>query len=165
MRLLIFLSLCLAFAVGCQLRTQPSADLVLRGGKVVTLNPDRPLAEALAITGERITAVGSNTEIDAFMRLDETRNGQSSLELDDPGLRPYVGADVRRAAYGRYSLSRDGNGFSDRPLGVECNHLASPEDEVGLGLGSELATYSKCETERQNNKESHHGSILREKLL
>jgi hypothetical protein len=39
------------------------ADLVLTNGRIYTLDPQRPWAEALAVEGERITAVGTNTEI------------------------------------------------------------------------------------------------------
>ncbi len=39
------------------------ADLVLRGGKVVTLDERRPVAEALAARGDRIVAVGTNADI------------------------------------------------------------------------------------------------------
>ncbi len=39
------------------------ADTVLLGGKIVTSNPDQPLAEALAIDGDRIVAVGSDDEV------------------------------------------------------------------------------------------------------
>ncbi len=39
------------------------ADLVLRGGKVVTLNDRQPEAEALAVRGDRIVAVGTSAEI------------------------------------------------------------------------------------------------------
>src|SRR5258705_2683259 len=61
--------LCLALAVaipGCapSERTLP-ADLVLRGGRVVTVDGAVPEAEAIAINGYRIAAVGSNRKIDA----------------------------------------------------------------------------------------------------
>ena len=39
------------------------ADLVLRGGKVVTMDAALPLAQAVAISGERIVAVGSDEQI------------------------------------------------------------------------------------------------------
>ena len=42
----------------------PKADLVLRHGVVHTLNAAQPKAEAVAIAGNRIIAVGSDTEID-----------------------------------------------------------------------------------------------------
>jgi predicted amidohydrolase YtcJ len=41
-------------------------DLVLIGGKVFTADPARPWAEAVAITGERITVVGPTAEIRAL---------------------------------------------------------------------------------------------------
>jgi predicted amidohydrolase YtcJ len=39
------------------------ADLILRNGKVVTLERDTPVAQAIAIRGDRIAAVGSNARI------------------------------------------------------------------------------------------------------
>ena len=59
---------CAAFAIGAatiiaaQTPTQ-IADLVLRGGKVITLDAGDRVAEAIAVRGNRIQAVGSNTEI------------------------------------------------------------------------------------------------------
>src|SRR5689334_22898913 len=42
----------------------PSADLVLVGGSVITMDPARPRASAVAIAGGRITAVGDDRSID-----------------------------------------------------------------------------------------------------
>src|ERR1041385_3205710 len=39
------------------------ADLVFRGGKIVTLDDGRPEVEALAVRGDRIVAVGSAAEM------------------------------------------------------------------------------------------------------
>ena len=44
-----------------------SADLVLHGGKIVTMDPTTPQAEALAAKGEIILAVGSNSEIEPYI--------------------------------------------------------------------------------------------------
>src|ERR1700722_18171660 len=38
------------------------ADLVLRNGKIVTMNPAAPAAQFLAAKGDRIVALGANTE-------------------------------------------------------------------------------------------------------
>jgi predicted amidohydrolase YtcJ len=50
---------------------QPSsvepATLVLRNGKVVTVDDQMPEAQAVAIRGDRIAAVGSNTEIQRYV--------------------------------------------------------------------------------------------------
>ena len=43
------------------------ADLVLRGGKVATVDPDIGNVEAVAVNGYQITAVGSNDEISAYI--------------------------------------------------------------------------------------------------
>jgi predicted amidohydrolase YtcJ len=50
--------------VGCG---GPSADLVLRSGKVVTLDEAMPEAEAVAVVGDRIAAVGSDAEIERWI--------------------------------------------------------------------------------------------------
>jgi predicted amidohydrolase YtcJ len=56
--------LCLSFAMAAsaQRKTQP-ADTIVLHGKIYTLNPHQAWAEALAIRGERIVAVGSDTDI------------------------------------------------------------------------------------------------------
>lgn len=43
------------------------ATLVLRGGKVVTVDDQRPQAEALAVAGDTIIAVGSSQEIQQYV--------------------------------------------------------------------------------------------------
>lgn len=40
-----------------------TADLVLRNGKVVTVDPKQPYAQAIAVAGDRILAVGSDADI------------------------------------------------------------------------------------------------------
>jgi predicted amidohydrolase YtcJ len=46
-----------------RLPAQSYADLVLRNGKIWTVNPRQPQAQAVACVGERIAAVGSDAEI------------------------------------------------------------------------------------------------------
>ncbi len=45
----------------------PPADLVLRGGKIATVDPALGNVEALAVNGYQVTAVGSNDEISAYI--------------------------------------------------------------------------------------------------
>ena len=52
---------------GCQPGGTEYADLVLTGGKVVTVDDALPEAEALAVTGYTITAVGTNEEIAGYV--------------------------------------------------------------------------------------------------
>ena len=56
-----------------------TADLILTKARVITLEPDQPIAEAVAITGESIIGVGSHREVAAF-------KGTRSEILDCRGL-------------------------------------------------------------------------------
>ena len=69
------------FLSGCE-GTQ--ADLVLVGGKIVTVSDDLPEAEALAIQGDRILAIGSNEMIGALVGTD-TRVIDLDGQLAIPG--------------------------------------------------------------------------------
>jgi len=53
-----------AIACGEPAWAQAPADIVLLNGKIVTVDDRFMIAEALAIKGERIVAVGSNGEIE-----------------------------------------------------------------------------------------------------
>src|SRR5579862_2389439 len=56
----------LALAVSVATALAQPADLVLRGGKIVTLEQNAPEAQGLAARGGRIVAVGSNQTVDAL---------------------------------------------------------------------------------------------------
>jgi len=62
----------------------PSADLIVSGGRIWTGDPDKPWAEAIAIAGDRILAVGSSTEIAALGGAD-TRVVDGAGRLVTPG--------------------------------------------------------------------------------
>lgn len=47
-------------------QARPAADLILTNAHIYTVDANRPQAEALAVIGERIVAVGSSAEIDAW---------------------------------------------------------------------------------------------------
>ncbi|MCH7717753.1 MAG: amidohydrolase [Gemmatimonadetes bacterium] len=61
---LIFLAL--AGTVACA-ESGLTADLVLRGGKIVTVDDNLPEAQALAVKDDTIIAVGTDAEIDAYV--------------------------------------------------------------------------------------------------
>ena len=68
-RAALFSSLALLVGVAACSSSDPiePADLVLRGGTVVTVDAALPRAEAIAIRGFKIVAVGSDREIDAYV--------------------------------------------------------------------------------------------------
>ncbi|KPK59293.1 MAG: amidohydrolase [Gemmatimonas sp. SG8_38_2] len=56
-----------ALVAGCAAELEDSADLVLRNGKVVTVDPAVPDGEAIAVQGDKILAVGSDAEIAQYI--------------------------------------------------------------------------------------------------
>jgi predicted amidohydrolase YtcJ len=66
--LLLALSIvpCAALSSACRPRVEP-ADVVLTNGRVATVDPARPSAEAIAVRGDRIEAVGTSREIQAYI--------------------------------------------------------------------------------------------------
>jgi predicted amidohydrolase YtcJ len=58
----------LVVAAACnQSPTVEPATLVLKGGKIVTVDTARPEAQAIAIRGDKIAALGTNDEIQAYV--------------------------------------------------------------------------------------------------
>lgn len=54
-------------ALACSVARADPADLVLRGGKVATMDPSRPEAQAIAVRDGRIAAAGSDQEMEALI--------------------------------------------------------------------------------------------------
>lgn len=49
-----------------QAQSRPAADLIITNAKVWTVDKSMPLAQAVAVLGDRIVAVGSSTDIEAW---------------------------------------------------------------------------------------------------
>ncbi len=59
--------LLLTLNASCAPRTEGAASLVITGARVWTGNPEQPWAEAVAVDGEKITAVGSAAEVEPLI--------------------------------------------------------------------------------------------------
>ncbi len=57
----------MAATIGCAPEPEIAADLVLRNGKIVTVDDSHPEAQAIAALGDTILAVGSNDEISRYI--------------------------------------------------------------------------------------------------
>lgn len=57
-------SLIPALALSAAVALAQPADLILRNGKIATMNAAAPVVQAIAVSGDRIAALGSDTEID-----------------------------------------------------------------------------------------------------
>src|SRR5580700_11821973 len=65
-------------------QAQPAADLIILNAKVWTVDKDHPTAQAVAVLGDRIVAVGSNEDVEAW-RGARTRTVDASGKLLLPG--------------------------------------------------------------------------------
>jgi len=82
--LLALLALIFGFSACSTPGSVEPADLVLRGGSVITVDAARPRAEAIAIRGFEIVAVGSDREIAAYVG-PETQTIELEGRLAIPG--------------------------------------------------------------------------------
>ncbi len=57
---------CLLMTAFAQSQSKPAADLIIQNAKVWTVDQSLPTAQAVAVLGERIVAVGSNADADAW---------------------------------------------------------------------------------------------------
>jgi len=78
-----FALICLAIFFSCG-RPRP-ADLVLRGGKVITVDEDFSILEAVAVRKDKIVFVGSNQDVEKYI-LPSTNLIDCSRKLVLPGL-------------------------------------------------------------------------------
>ena len=56
----------LAFALSAAAQTKPAADLIIRNARIWTVDPALPEAQAVAVLGDRIVAVGSDEQVDTW---------------------------------------------------------------------------------------------------
>ncbi len=107
------------------------ADLVLTGGRIFTADPSRPWAEALAVRGERIAAVGSTAEIERLAG-SKTRRVSLAGRLVIPGLNDahvHLGPQLSGA---RLKLSGGMDpGFDEMIAAIETAHR---KESAGLRL-------------------------------
>jgi predicted amidohydrolase YtcJ len=80
----VFFRLAAIMTMALPAAAAPPADLVLLSAKIWTGDPARPEAQALAVSGGRIVAVGSNAEIERLA-------GASTRRLDGKGRRVVPG--------------------------------------------------------------------------
>ncbi len=63
----VAISVFVATVTGCGPEPEVAADLVLQNGKVVTVDPNTPDGQAIAVKDDTIIAVGSNDAIDQYV--------------------------------------------------------------------------------------------------
>jgi len=83
--LVIAASVSLFIVLTPALYAQSTADLLIRNAKVLTIDSENPLAEAVAIKGEFIIAVTSNSDIERYIDKAKTRVIDAKSRLVVPG--------------------------------------------------------------------------------
>jgi predicted amidohydrolase YtcJ len=102
-----------------------SPDLIVHNAKVTTLQSDRPEAEAFAVRGERIVAVGSEAEM-IRLRTDNTRMIDAGGRRVIPGLNDSHFHLVRGARDYNLELRWDGVELLQR--GLQNHSRCSPQN-------------------------------------
>jgi predicted amidohydrolase YtcJ len=82
---LVWIALLSFLAVGAGQDAGGLADLVVKNAKIVTIDKQYPRAEAVAMRGEFIVAVGTNTAIDPYVKAGVTRVVDARGRLVIPG--------------------------------------------------------------------------------
>ncbi|MBS3819763.1 amidohydrolase [bacterium] len=99
----IFLSFCLiALSFSCAPQKEP-ADLVLKNGKIVTVDENNPEAQALAVREDTIVDVGSNSEMDSYIG-DETNVIDLKGKLAVPG---FIDSHAHFTSIGKAQMGLD----------------------------------------------------------
>ena len=116
------------------------ADLVLTGGHVHTVDPAKPRAEAVAVRGERIVAVGSAADI-AELRRPRTRVIDLAGRLLLPG---FQDAHIHPIFAGVDRLQcdlREARGRDGVLAAIRAYVAAHPDDEWVIGSGWSMADF------------------------
>ena len=85
MKKLTILIASLAMIISASCQHKETADLIIINGKVLTVDKENPYAEAIAINGEKIIAVGTTKEIEALSVAGKTQVIDANKRLVLPG--------------------------------------------------------------------------------
>ena len=116
----------LVCAISLVAQTKPAADVIIRNAHVWTVDPSRPEAEAVAILGDRIVAVGSSEQMDPW-------RGTNTRVVDAGGKRLLPGFNDAHVHF------VDGGSQLDN---VELNDATSPQ-EFARRIGERAAKTAK----------------------
>ncbi len=120
---------CAFVAASCGMKaSKPAADLIVTNTKVWTVDKDKPTAQAVAVLGEHIVAVGSNDEIEGW-------KGPKTRVIDAQGKLMLPGFDDAHVHFLTGSLALDRVQLND----------ASTTQEFAKRIGDRAKTTPKGE--------------------
>jgi hypothetical protein len=74
-----------AMIISASCQNKETADLIIINGKVLTIDKDNPMSQAIAIKGEKIIGVGTNKEMEAYLLKGTTKIIDAHGRLVMPG--------------------------------------------------------------------------------
>ena len=98
---ILFICIILMYCLSCN--SNPKADLVIRNAKIVTVDSLLPRAQALAVTGDRISFVGNNEQVNQYIS-DNTRVIDLQGKLVIPG---FIEGHAHFIALGKAKMNLD----------------------------------------------------------
>ena len=128
MNFLLAVGMVLGWSVCALGQTKPAADLIIRNAKIWTVDASHPEAEAVAVLGDHIVAVGSNAEVEAW-------RGPATRMVDGGGKRLLPGFNDSHVHF------TDGGAQLDQ---VELNDATSAQ-EFARRIGERAAKTAKGE--------------------
>ena len=112
-----------------------TADIIIRNARILTMDSDRPKAEAIAIGGNRILAVGSNTDIDALSatgtRVIDARGASVLPGINEAHMHIFPGS-VSLTQLNLYQLS----GFEALKTAMLDYAAANPDEPLLMGFSA-----------------------------
>jgi predicted amidohydrolase YtcJ len=121
-----------------------TADMIIRGGRVLTMDDSQPIAEAVAIAGNRILAVGSEAEIAALRgtetRIFDAKGGTVLPGFNEGHMHLFAGAN------GLSGLPLRGvKGFDGLQKAIRDFAAAHPDEELIAGFAADYTILSDTE--------------------
>jgi predicted amidohydrolase YtcJ len=138
-----------ALAVLILLAHASAADLILKNGKIVTLDPARPRAEAIAITAGKVTAIGTNQQI-ASQATANTKVIDLGGRLAIPG---FIEGHGHFAGLGQSKMNLDLSGVRSWDEIVAMVSAAAKEAKPGAWILGRGWHQEKCDKPAQPNVE------------
>src|ERR1700742_269592 len=118
-----------------------TADIIIQGGQILTMDAQRPAAEAIAIIANRIAAVGTVAEIGALRgpqtHVIEARGGSVLPGFNEGHMHLFLGA----AALSHLQL-RGVHGLDDLERAIQDYDRANPGDGLIIGQSADYTILS-----------------------
>jgi len=126
-RILLLLLSCTLLSACRENKVETHADLVIRGGTIITMDPARPRVEALAVGDGKIIAMGSSGDIGALIT-PETRVIELGTDVAYPG---FYDAHAHFLGVGKASMQLDLSDASN--WGEILRMVAEAAEKTGPG--------------------------------